>query len=319
MNDIAVSARGLVKRFGDFTAVDGIDLDIRRGEIFGFLGPNGAGKTTTIRMLTTLSPPTEGTVEIDGRAVSGLDDPVKEGIGIVQQHISLDRDVTVLENIRYHAILHRIPRREADARISRLVGMMGLEKGAVRKMPQRCIKCAKCVSICTMGLEPYLDRLVIDLSGGWKRRVAIACCLVHEPSLIFLDEPTAGLDTQSRHMLWELVHGLNSGGRTVFLTTHYMDEAEELCDRVAIIDRGRIVRVGTPKELCESIGAWAVEYREEGRRRTRYFGSSEESRRFQDSLPPDSPIVSRATNLEDVFLELTGRDVQATEEVRYRV
>lgn len=293
MNDIAVSARGLVKRFGDFTAVDGIDLDIRRGEIFGFLGPNGAGKTTTIRMLTTLSPPTEGTVEIDGRAVSGLDDPVKEGIGIVQQHISLDRDVTVLENIRYHAILHRIPGREADARISRLVGMMGL--------------------------EPYLDRLVIDLSGGWKRRVAIACCLVHEPSLIFLDEPTAGLDTQSRHMLWELVRGLNSGGRTVFLTTHYMDEAEELCDRVAIIDRGRIVRVGTPKELCESIGAWAVEYREEGRRRTRYFGSSEGSRRFQDSLPPDSPIVSRATNLEDVFLELTGRDVQATEEVRYRV
>ena len=252
MNDIAVSARGLVKRFGDFTAVDGIDLDIRRGEIFGFLGPNGAGKTTTIRMLTTLSPPTEGTVEIDGRAVSGLDDPVKEGIGIVQQHISLDRDVTVLENIRYHAM-------------------------------------------------------------------AIACCLVHEPSLIVLDEPTAGLDSQSRHMLWELVHGLNSGGRTVFLTTHYMDEAEELCDRVAIIDRGRIVRVGTPKELCESIGAWAVEYREEGRRRTRYFGSSEESRRFQDSLPPDSPIVSRATNLEDVFLELTGRDVQATEEVRYRV
>lgn len=123
MNDIAVSARGLVKMFGDFTAADGIDLDIRRGEIFGFLGPNGAGKTTTIRMLTTLSPPTEGTVEIDGRAVSGLDDPVKEGIGIVQQHISLDRDVTVLENIRYHAILHRIPRREADARISRLVGI----------------------------------------------------------------------------------------------------------------------------------------------------------------------------------------------------
>ena len=150
MNDIAVSARGLVKRFGDFTAVDGIDLDIRRGEIFGFLGPNGAGKTTTIRMLTTLSPPTEGTVEIDGRAVSGLDDLVKEGIGIVQQHISLDRDVTVLENIRYHAILHRIPGREADARISCLVGMMGL--------------------------EPYLDRLVIDLSGdgsaGWPSPAA---------------------------------------------------------------------------------------------------------------------------------------------------
>lgn len=293
MSGIAVKAEGLVKRFGDHTAVDGIDLEIRRGEIFGFLGPNGAGKTTTIRMLTTLSPPTEGSVEIDGRPVSGLNDPVKESIGIVQQHISLDRDVTVLENIRYHAILHRIPRREADARISELVELMGL--------------------------GPYLDRLAVNLSGGWKRRVAIACCLVHDPSIIFLDEPTAGLDTQSRHMLWEIVHRLNSGGRTVFLTTHYMDEAEELCDRVAIIDHGRIVRIGTPKELCESIGIWAVEYKEDGRKSTRYFRTWEESRAFQDSLSRGSPVVSRATNLEDVFLELTGRDVQATEEVRFRI
>lgn len=293
MSEIAVKAEGLVKRFGDHTAVDGIDLEIRRGEIFGFLGPNGAGKTTTIRMLTTLSPPTEGSVEIDGRPVSGLDDPVKESIGIVQQHISLDRDVTVLENIRYHAILHRIPRKEADARISGLVELMGL--------------------------GPYLDRLAINLSGGWKRRVAIACCLVHDPSIIFLDEPTAGLDTQSRHMLWEIVHRLNTGGRTVFLTTHYMDEAEELCDRVAIIDHGRIVRIGTPKELCESIGIWAVEYKEDGRKRMRYFSTWEDSRAFQDSLPHGSPVVSRATNLEDVFLELTGREVQATEEVRFRI
>ncbi len=293
MNDIAVKASGLVKRFGDFAAVDGIDLEIRRGEIFGFLGPNGAGKTTTIRMLTTLSPPTEGTIEIDGRPVRGLDDPVKEQIGIVQQHISLDRDVTVLENIRYHAMLHRIPRREADERISKLVEMMGL--------------------------GPYLDRLVIDLSGGWKRRVAIVCCMIHDPSIVFLDEPTAGLDTQSRHMLWELIHRLNDDGRTVFVTTHYMDEAEELCDRVAIINHGRIVRVGTPKELCESIGQWAVEYREDGRKAFRYFSDWDDSRRFQDSIGSERLIVSRATNLEDVFLELTGRDVSATEEVKYRV
>ena len=293
MNDIAVKASGLVKRFGDFAAVDGIDLEIRRGEIFGFLGPNGAGKTTTIRMLTTLSPPTEGTIEIDGRPVRGLDDPVKEQIGIVQQHISLDRDVTVLENIRYHAMLHRIPRREADERISKLVEMMGL--------------------------GPYLGRLVIDLSGGWKRRVAIVCCMIHDPSIVFLDEPTAGLDTQSRHMLWELIHRLNDDGRTVFVTTHYMDEAEELCDRVAIINHGKIVRVGTPKELCESIGQWAVEYREDGRKAFRYFSDWDDSRRFQDSIGSERLIVSRATNLEDVFLELTGRDVSATEEVKYRV
>ena len=293
MNDVAIRAKGLVKRCGDFTAVDGIDLEIRRGEIFGFLGPNGAGKTTTIRMLTTLSPPTEGIVEIDGREVSGLGDRAKEEIGIVQQHISLDRDVTVLENIRYHAVLHRIPKEEADTRISALVEMMGL--------------------------EPYRDRLVVNLSGGWKRRVAIACCLIHKPSLLFLDEPTAGLDTQSRHMLWELVRRLNGDGRTVFLTTHYMDEAEALCDRVAIIDRGRLVRVGTPKELCESIGAWAVEYGKSGAEEHRYFRSWEDSRAFLDSLPPGTPSASRATNLEDVFLELTGREVSAVEEVKFRV
>lgn len=289
----AVSAKGLVKRFGDFTAVDGIDLEIRQGEIFGFLGPNGAGKTTTIRVLTTLTPATEGDIEILGRRVSGLDDPVKERIGIVQQHIALDRDVTVAENIRYHAMLHRIPEEEARERIDRLVD--------------------------AMGLRPYLGKLVINLSGGWKRRVAIVCALVHDPTILFLDEPTAGLDTQSRHMLWDLIRSLNSDGRTVFVTTHYMDEAEELCDRVAIIDRGRIVVCGTPGELCESIGRWAVEFRSDGRKAYRYFGEWDDAVRFQESLPRECRLSTRATNLEDVFLELTGRDVQATEEVRYRI
>lgn len=289
----AVSARGLVKRFGDFTAVDGIDLDIREGEIFGFLGPNGAGKTTTIRMLTTLSTPSEGEVEINGKRITGLEDTAKECIGIVQQHIALDRDVTVMENIRYHAMLHHIPRREAAERIDRLVNMMGL--------------------------RPYLGKLVINLSGGWKRRVAIVCALVHDPSILFLDEPTAGLDTQSRHMLWDLIRNLNSNGRTVFITTHYMDEAEELCDRVAIIDHGRIIRCGTPAELCESIGRWVVEYRREGRKSYRYFAEWDDATAFQESLSGEDRLSARATNLEDVFLELTGRDVKVTEEVKYRV
>ena len=292
MNEV-VDAEGLVKRFGTTVAVDGIDLCIEEGEIFGFLGPNGAGKTTTIRMLTTLSPPTEGTIRIRGRTISGLSDPVKEDIGIVQQHIALDRDVTVLENIRYHAILHRIPREEAEPRIQMLVDLMGL--------------------------RPYLGKMVINLSGGWKRRVAIVCAMVHDPSILFLDEPTAGLDTQSRHMLWELIRSLNSKGKTVFITTHYMDEAEELCDRVAIIDHGRILRVGSPGELCKSIGEWAVEYREDGRKCYRYFSDWYESRAFQDALPREAGVVSRATNLEDVFLELTGREVVPTEDVRYRV
>lgn len=288
-----VSARGLTKRFGNHVAVDGIDVDVREGEIMGFLGPNGAGKTTTIRLLTTLAQPTSGEITIDGHRISGPSDSVKEGIGIVQQHTALDRDVSVMENIRYHAMLHRIPRREADERIAELTEIMGL--------------------------TPYLDRLAINLSGGWKRRVAIVCAIIHKPRILFLDEPTAGLDTQSRHMLWELIRQLNSEGTTVFLTTHYMDEAEELCDRVAIIDHGRLVRTGSPGELCESIGEWAVEYRSEGRKHYRYFSDREESRRFLDSLPPDSQTVSRSTNLEDVFLELTGRDTVATEEVSYKI
>ena len=218
---------------------------------------------------------------------------MKERIGIVQQHISLDRDVTVLENIRYHAVLHRIPRAEADRRISELVSIMGL--------------------------GPYLDRLVVNLSGGWKRRVAIVCAMVHDPSILFLDEPTAGLDTQSRHMLWELIRGLNKRGKTVFITTHYMDEAEELCDRVAIIDHGRIVRSGTPDELRDSIGRWTVEYHESGTKRYVYFRDWEKARAFVSQMPEGAAAGIRATNLEDVFLETTGRDVQATEEVRFRI
>ncbi|MBQ8179766.1 MAG: ABC transporter ATP-binding protein [Candidatus Methanomethylophilaceae archaeon] len=293
MSGAIVRARGITKRFGDHVAVDGIDVDIMEGEIMGFLGPNGAGKTTTMRMLTTLSQPTSGEIEVDGRRISGSSDPVKESIGIIQQHTALDRDVSVLENIRYHAMLHRMSRREADERIAELTELMGL--------------------------TPYLDRLAINLSGGWKRRVAIVCAIIHRPRILFLDEPTAGLDTQSRHMLWDLIRQLNSEGTTIFITTHYMDEAEELCDRVAIIDHGRIVREGTPAELCRSIGQWAVEYRSEGRKSYRYFTERDDARSFLDSLPPDVPTVSRATNLEDVFLELTGRETVATEEVSYKI
>ncbi len=292
--DIIVHTRGLVKKFGDFTAVDGIDVNIRRGEIFGFLGPNGAGKTTTMRIITTLASPTSGSIEIEGHDVTEISDPVKEKIGIIQQHIALDRDVSVRENIRYHAILHRIPKKEAEARIDELTSMMGL--------------------------EPYLDKLVVNLSGGWKRRVAIVCAIIHRPAILFLDEPTAGLDTQSRHMLWDLIRQLNDIGTTIFVTTHYMDEAEELCDRVAIINHGKIVCEGTPAELCSSIGSWAVEYNDTDKRKNyRYFSDRIASKEFQDLLPADACIVSRATNLEDVFLELTGRDVEATQEVKYRL
>ncbi len=293
-DDIIISGKGITKKFGDFVAVDNIDVSVKRGEIFGFLGPNGAGKTTTIRVMTTLTPPTSGTIEIEGKEVKGLDDPLKENVGIIQQHISLDRDVSVAENIWYHAILHRIPKKVAKERIDRLVEIMGL--------------------------QPYMDYMTINLSGGWKRRVAIVCALIHNPSILVLDEPTAGLDTQSRHMLWQLIRELNNQGTTIFLTTHYMDEAQELCDRIAILNHGKIIAQGTPEQLCEDLGKWAVEYIIDGVKKYRYFTDRDESKTFRDSLDENVQVTSRLTNLEDVFLELTGREnTNATEEVSYRV
>ena len=293
-DDIIISGKGITKKFGDFVAVDNINVSVKRGEIFGFLGPNGAGKTTTIRVMTTLTPPTSGTIEIEGKEVKGLDDPLKENVGIIQQHISLDRDVSVAENIWYHAILHRIPKKVAKERIDRLVEIMGL--------------------------QPYMDYMTINLSGGWKRRVAIVCALIHNPSILVLDEPTAGLDTQSRHMLWQLIRELNNQGTTIFLTTHYMDEAQELCDRIAILNHGKIIAQGTPEQLCEDLGRWAVEYIIDGVKKYRYFTDRDESKTFRDSLDENVQVTSRLTNLEDVFLELTGREnTNATEEVSYRV
>ncbi len=293
-DDIIISGKGITKKFGDFVAVDNIDVSVKRGEIFGFLGPNGAGKTTTIRVMTTLTPPTSGIIEIEGKEVKGLDDPLKENVGIIQQHISLDRDVSVAENIWYHAILHRIPKKVAKERIDRLVEIMGL--------------------------QPYMDYMTINLSGGWKRRVAIVCALIHNPSILVLDEPTAGLDTQSRHMLWQLIRELNNQGTTIFLTTHYMDEAQELCDRIAILNHGKIIAQGTPEQLCEDLGKWAVEYIIDGVKKYRYFTDRDESKTFRDSLDENVQVTSRLTNLEDVFLELTGREnTNATEEVSYRV
>ena len=293
-DDFIIHGRGITKKFGDFTAVDNIDVAVRRGEIYGFLGPNGAGKTTTIRVMTTLTPPTSGEIELEGHIVKGLDDPVKEKVGIIQQHIALDKDVSVGENIWYHAKLHRIPKKVAKERIDRLVKVMDL--------------------------EPYMDYMAINLSGGWKRRVAIVCALIHEPTILFLDEPTAGLDTQSRHMLWKLIRELNHQGTTIFLTTHYMDEAEELCDRIAILNHGKIIAEGTPAELYETLGRWTVEYIEDGEKKYRYFHDPADARSFRDSFDENTQVTTRATNLEDVFLELTGREnTKATEEVEYRV
>ncbi len=273
-----VEVSDLSVRFGDFTAVDGISFDVRRGEIFGFLGPNGAGKTTTIRAVTTIQRPSGGRIVIDGYDTSTDFLEARKRIGIAQQHIALDVDLTIRQNIKHHALLHNIPKSEIEGRIMRSAELLGLDE--------------------------YMDRKVEPLSGGWKRKASIVCAIVHEPEVLFLDEPTAGLDTRSRHVLWDLVRDLNARGTTIFLTTHYIEEAESLCDRVAIINRGRLVAVGTVDELRDLVGRVTVEHQDGSKVVSRRFASREEAKRFADTLETFHNV--RRTTLEDVFLDLTG-------------
>lgn len=273
----------LVKSFGDKVAVDHLDLRVRRGELFGFLGPNGAGKTTTVRCVATLTNFDSGTIIVDGYDIRRSPIEAKNRMGVIQQQVSLDKDLTIRENMISHAMYHMMGKREREAKIAELTEFFGLEE--------------------------YLDKPVDSLSGGWKKRAAIVCAMLHDPKVLFLDEPTSGLDINARRLLWDVVRSLHSKGTTVFLTTHYIEEAEALCDRVGIIDRGRIIALDEPKRLCENVGSVAVEYMEGGRTNYRYFGTRDDAQAFASTLPTEGEIRIRRTNLEDVFVELTGKTV----------
>lgn len=282
MGDIIV-IEDLVKTFDGKPAVDHLDLSVRKGELFGFLGPNGAGKTTTVRCVSTLTNFDSGTITVDGFDVRKDPIETKQRMGVIQQQVSLDNDLTIRENMISHAMYHMMDRREREARIRELSDFFGLEE--------------------------YLDKPVDSLSGGWKKRAAIVCAMLHRPRVLFLDEPTSGLDINARRLLWDVVRRLHAEGTTVMLTTHYIEEAEALCDRVGIIDHGRIIALDTPGNLCESVGSVAVEWMEDGGTKYRYFGSREEANAFAASIGGDTGVTIRKTNLEDVFVELTGKSV----------
>jgi ABC-2 type transport system ATP-binding protein len=220
----AIICRNLVKHYGDVVAVDGLDLEVRAGECFGLLGPNGAGKTTTVEILQGILVPDAGTVEVLGRTwrADGLE--LRERIGTQLQETRFPEKLTVLETVRMFRSFYR-----GGMSPERVLGIVGLEEKR--------------------------DAWVKHLSGGQQQRLAIAVALVSEPELLFLDEPTAGLDPQSRRQLWDVIHALRARGRTVMFTTHYMDEAERLCDRVAVVDHGRVIALGTPRALIASLGA----------------------------------------------------------------
>ncbi len=299
-----ITARSLVKRFGDLVAVDGIDVDVQPGEAFGFLGPNGAGKTSTMRMIGCVSPVTSGRLEIFGLDPAHEGRSIRSRIGVVPQLDQLDNELTVMENLVIYARYFDIPRAVARARAAELLEFVQLtERGGDKVDP---------------------------LSGGQKRRVSIARSLISEPELLLLDEPTTGLDPQARHLLWDRLYQLKEQGSTLVLTTHYMDEAEQLCDRLVVMDGGRIVAEGSPRNLISEYATREVlEMRfGHGRNQERVgdvAGVAERVEVLPDRLLvyvsdgesalaelhardviPESALVRRSS-LEDVFLRLTGR------------
>jgi ABC-2 type transport system ATP-binding protein len=221
-NTPAISVRRLTKRFGDFFAVDGVDFDVRHGEIFGFLGPNGSGKTTTIRMLLGLMKPSAGSVQVLGMKVDGDTRKIRPRVGYMSQRFSLYNDLTVLQNLHFYGMAYGLSNSELETRIHEALSMAGLQ-----------------------GREHAKTK---DLSGGWRQRLALSAAILHRPQVLFLDEPTAGVDPLSRRAFWDLLYKLIAEGVTVFVTTHYMDEAEH-CHRLAFIQHGKLIAYGSPAEI----------------------------------------------------------------------
>ncbi|HBY94383.1 MAG: ATP-binding cassette domain-containing protein [Ardenticatenaceae bacterium] len=309
MSENIIEVRNLTRRYGDLVAVDHINFNVIRGEVFGFLGPNGAGKTTTISMLTTLLKPTDGTATVGGYDIVHQQDRVREEIGIVFQEPSLDERLTAAENLEFHAVLYNVPAAERRERIMMVLRMVQLEGRA----------------------NDQVERF----SGGMKRRLEIARGLLHTPRVLFLDEPTIGLDPQTRRSLWDYILGLREQTDiTIFMTTHYMDEAE-FCDRIAIIDQGHIVALDTPESLKGQVGGDVVtvtapngtgELASFARQNDLPFAQRqnevrfevEDGARFIPRLVRDFPgaiesINLRRPTLDDVFLKLTGRTIRELE------
>lgn len=299
VNDQVIYANGLLKRYGDLTAVENIDFSVNRGELFGFLGPNGAGKTTTMKMVQCVSPRTGGELRVFGRDPDSEGRVIRSLIGVVPQETNLDPDLSVLDNLVIYARYFDIPPEEAASRARELLGFFELESKK--------------------------DTIIEKLSGGMKRRLLLARALINRPQLLILDEPTIGLDPQARHHIWERLVKLRADGHTIMLTTHYLDEAARLCDRLVIMDHGKILVEGKPESLVkEYIGMDIVETdgTDEAIECLNDVGipyestgetiqiRTEKPREVADLLMQkckEARVITRPASLEDVFLLLTGR------------
>ncbi len=299
-----VTAEALTKRYGGQVVVGGISLQVQPGECFGLLGPNGAGKTTTLRMLLGMTPPDDGRLEVMGYTIPGQAPLMRRLLGVVAQQDNLDPDFTVVENLRTYASYFGIHLGERAERMQNLLAFASLEHKA--------------------------EARIEELSGGMKRRLAIARALVNDPQLVILDEPTTGLDPQARQLIWQRLRTLLNEGRTLILTTHYMDEAQRLCDRLAIMDRGVILDVGSPTELIDrhieshvvevhgpGLERWLAEGDRQWILRSEQVGETlfcytDHERELVEELCEHEGLryLSRAADLEDVFLKLTGRELR---------
>ncbi len=299
-----IQADSLRKAYGDFVAVDGVSFAIEPGECFAFLGPNGAGKTTTVRMIHCVSPLTSGALTVAGLPAGVNNREVKRRTGVIPQEITLDQDLTVRENLQVHAHFFSIPRREAGRRIDELLRFVELDKRR--------------------------DSKISELSTGMKRRLLVARALLNRPDILIADEPTTGLDPQARHLIWQRLRQLKGQGATLVLTTQYMEEAQQLCDRLVIMHQGRILRQGTPARLiAEEIGREVAEVRAPAEQDARllaalaplarghervgdtlYFYCDDGRPLLKKVLELDlAATVHRPASLEDVFLKLTGRSL----------
>ncbi len=277
-----IETHNLTKYFGTLGAVQSVSFAVEKGEIFGLLGPNGAGKTTTIRMLTTLLSPTSGEASIAGFNVEVDPLKVKRAIGVVPQMLNLDIDLTCAENLEYHGRLHKMKAADRQARTEELLRFVGL--------------------------WDKKDTPVDHLSGGMRRRLLIARGLLHRPEVVFMDEPTVGLDPQARRMIWGLIGSLKRSGITILLTTHYIEEADALCDRVAILRGGRIIALDVPAALKAGVGKFALECIGRQDIPRTFFRTREEALNAGRDMCAD--LIVRDVTLEDVFISLTGERIE---------
>lgn len=274
-----IEIRGLTKKFGDFTAVDDLSFEIRTGEFFGLLGPNGAGKTTTISMLSTVLLPTAGEILIDGVRLTRGASEQKRKLAVITQEYSMRQDMTMDEVMEYQGRLYYMPKKQIKARSQELLEFAGL--------------------------ADFHRRTVRHLSGGMKRKLMICRALLIEPEILLLDEPTAGMDALSRRQMWNLLKQVNDKDMTILLTTHYIEEAEALCDRVAMINKGRLQKLDTPKSLIQELGEYTVDETGDTNLISTHFHTREAAIRYLATTGQDSAL--RQTTLEDVFIECAGR------------